>query len=51
MKTVTKILISCGVALATLPMTAAGCFDVGTQCETDADCVSPETCNTILGVC
>ncbi|MCC7070632.1 MAG: hypothetical protein IT383_04875 [Deltaproteobacteria bacterium] len=51
MKNLTKILLSCGVALATLPMAAAGCFDFPTECETDADCVEPETCNTTIGVC
>ncbi|OGQ25013.1 MAG: hypothetical protein A2138_08470 [Deltaproteobacteria bacterium RBG_16_71_12] len=50
MKNLTKILISCGIGLATLPMAAAGCFDVPTECDTDEDCVAPETCN-ISGQC
>ena len=51
MKNLTKILISCGIALSTLPLAAAGCFDVGTECESDDDCTAPETCNTVLGIC
>jgi len=51
MKTINKFLITCGLAASVLPLTAADCFGFPTDCETDADCVSPEVCNEILGVC
>ncbi|MBI1947997.1 MAG: hypothetical protein HYS27_20065 [Deltaproteobacteria bacterium] len=50
MKNLTKILIPSVIGLSILPMALGGC-PFGSECTSDDDCVAPETCNTIIGIC
>ena len=50
MKSISKILFPSAIALLALPVALAGC-PFASECETDDDCVAPETCNTIIGIC